>query len=472
MEPANKPSIDLFVKLRQAVAGLFKKSPKSGADATALDFLPDADGIERNPLPVVARITLHVLAAAFVSFIIWASVSSIDLIVTARGQLVTPLPNIVVQPLETSIIRSIDVRNGQIVKKGERLATMDPTFTEADEAQLQTRLHSLDNEVQRLNSALSGNKLNLSAGADAGADADSQLQTHLSTERQASYLAQVHKLDETAGKLRATLETTRRDEEALSSQVRVLKEMEVMQQDLVTQKLAAKSRLLDAQDRLLETKRSMEMAKNRQTETRRDINVLEAEKMTFVTGWRQKILEDLLSVTRERDTVNEQLQKAGMRNRLVILTSPTDAVVLDTAKLSQGSVIQAAQKLFTLVPLGAELEAEVQIDSMDVGYLNTGNSAQIKLDTFPFQQYGALDGKLRIISDDAFRRESSQGSSIDAYYVGRIKLQEKRLRNMPDHAKLLPGMTVTAEILVGKRSVMSYILWPLTKAINESMREP
>lgn len=454
MESTDKPPVNS--------AGKTKKV----ADATAIDFLPDADEIERRPLPRTARITLHVVAAALLSFLLWATFSDVDLIVGARGRLVTPLPNIVVQPLETSIIQSIDVRSGQIVKKGERLATLDATFTEADESQLRTRLFSLDNQAQRMESELSGRK---SAVPD-GVDADSKLQTRLSVERHASYNAQVSRLEESVARVRATLETNRRDQAALASRVKILREVEAMQENLVAKKYAVRGRLLDAQERLLEAERTQDLAKSRQYELSRELSALEAEKASFETGWRQKLMEELLSVSRERDSVNEQLQKADRRNRLVVLSSPTDAVVLDIAKLSQGSVVQAAEKLFTLVPLGAELEAEVQIDSMDVGYLKVGDLAHIKLDAYPFQLHGMLDGKLRTVSEDAFRRDASAGA--DAFYVGRINLPEPRLKKMPEQAKLLPGMTLTAEVVVGKRSVLSYLLWPLTKAVSESIREP
>lgn len=245
-----------------------------------------------------------------------------------------------------------------------------------------------------------------------------------------------------------------------------------MQQDLVTKKYAVRGRLLDAQDRLLEAERSMEMARNRQVELGRELAALEAEKMSFETGWRQKMMEELLTVSRERDSVNEQLQKADKRNKLIILSSPTDAVVLDIAKLSQGSVVQAAEKLFTLVPLGAELEVEVQIDSLDVGYVKVGDKAHIKFDAYPFQKHGTLEAELRTISEDAFRREAAAGSGMDAFYTSRIRLKSARLSKMPERSKLLPGMTATAEIVVGKRSVMSYLLWPLMKAVDESIREP
>lgn len=468
MEPADKSSIGLLAKAKRVIAGLRATAKTPPADSTAIEFLPDADEIERRPLPRTARITLHVVAAALLSFLLWATISRVDLVVVAHGRLVTPLPNIVVQPLDTSIIQSIDVRSGQVVKKGERLATLDPTFTEADESQLRTRLHSLDNQLQRMEVELSGKQL---AGV-AGVDADSQLQTRLSGERHASYVAQVRKLEETVGRLRATLETNRRDQQSLASRVRVLKEMESMQQDLVDKKYAVRGRLLDAQDRLLEAERSLEMARSRQIELGRELAALEAEKMSFETGWRQKMMEELLTVSRERDSVNEQLQKADKRNKLIVLSSPTDAVVLEIAKLSQGSVVQAAEKLFTLVPLGAELEVEVQIDSLDVGYVKVGDMAHVKFDAYPFQKHGTLDAELRTISEDAFRREAAAGTGMDAFYTSRIRLKSSRLNKMPERAKLLPGMTATAEIVVGKRSVISYLLWPLMKAVDESIREP
>ncbi|OIQ86864.1 hemolysin secretion protein D, chromosomal [mine drainage metagenome] len=438
------------------------------ASKTAVEFLPDADAIEQRPLPLSARVTLHVCVLALTTFVIWATYSDIDLIVTAHGRLVTPLPNIVVQPLETSIIQSIDVRIGQVVQKGQRLAALDPTFSQADEAQLRTQLDSLNTQIEWMEAELSGKRISDIANADA----DSQLQNQLSEERRASYIAQQLKLEENIGRVRASMETNRHDQMALNARVTLLRQSAAIAQALVAEKYAVRTRFLDAQDRLLETERNLEMAKNHELELKKELAGLEAEKTSFETSWRQKTMEDLLKVTRDRDAVSEQLQKADRRHNLVVLTSPRDAVVLEIAKLSQGSVAQAAEKLFTLVPLDAKLEANVQIDAQDVGYVKTGDKCFIKFDAYPWQRHGTLPGTLRTISQDAFRRDSANASGPEAYYQSLIRLEATRLKKMPDYAKLLPGMTLTAEIVVGKRSVMSYLLWPLKKALDESVREP
>jgi len=453
MEPTNLP----HVKRK----GVFAK------DATALDFLPDADAIERSPLPPSIRITVHALALALLLLVVWASLSEVEQVVVAQGRLVNPLPNVVVQPLETSIIQKIEVRVGQVVHQGQVLATLDPTFAQADEAQLRVRLQSLDTQTRGLRAELLG-----SASPAVGKDADARLQAQLSRERQANYAAQLSKLEQNIARVAASVETNRRDQLVMAQRMKSLNEIEAMQETLMAQQFGARLQLLEARDRRLSAEREMQLAHNREQELRSELASLEAEKVAFTKSWRQKTMEDLLNTARDRDGINEQLQKADKRKQLVSLVSPVDAVVLDMAKLSQGSVVQAAEQMFTLVPLGAALEAEVKIDALDIGYVKTGDATHIKLDAFPFQKHGTLDGQVRTISEDAFRRESAVAGGLDAFYVGRIAFGDAKLKNMTERSRLLPGMTLAAEIVVGKRSVMSYLLWPLTKALNESIREP
>ena len=456
MEPANKPPVS------EPHAG--------GQHATAIEFLPDADEIERQPLPAFARRTLHLLAVSLVLSLLWAGFSEVERVVIAQGQLVNPLPNIVVQPIDTSIIQKIEVRVGQVVRKGEVLATLDPTFAQADEAQLRNRLKSLDTQAQGLSAELSGASNSRPAGSK---DADGQLQSLLAKERQANFQAQTTRMQENLARLAASLDTSRKDQAVLQQRMKSLSEIEAMQESLVAQQFGAKLQLLEARDRRLSVERDLQMARNKELELNREIASLEAEITAFTKSWRQKAMEDLLSTSRDRDGVNEQLQKADKRKKMVNLVSPIDAVVLEIAKLSEGSIVKEAEQMFTLVPLSSQLEAEVKIDSIDIGYIKNGDIAHLKLDAFPFQKHGALEAKIRTISEDAFRRDTAvMAAGTQTYYISRVAFGDARLRHLPDKFRLLPGMTVTAEIVVGKRSVLSYLLWPLTKALNESIREP
>ncbi len=260
-------------------------------------------------------------------------------------------------------------------------------------------------------------------------DADSKMEAALSSERQANYRAQMEKMNETIGGLRASIDTNRHDQQILETRVKSLQEIENMQEKLVAQQFGARVHLLEARDKRLEVERDMQLAKNREQELKRQLAAAEAEKSAFDLSWRQKMMEDLLATSHDRDTQAEQLLKADRRHKLVTLVAPTDAVVLDIAKLSQGSVIREAETLFTLVQLDTQLESEVQIDSIDTGYVKVGDTARLKLDAFPYQRHGALTGTIQTISEDAFRRDNLGNPSLlaqgtDAFYLSRIDFRQ------------------------------------------------
>src|SRR5262249_5136119 len=222
---------------------------------------------------------------------------------------------------------------------------------------------------------------------------------------QANYDAQKRRMDENIERLKASVETNKRDQVVLAQRLKSLSEIEAMQEKLVAENFGAKMQLLEARDRRLEVERSLTMGRNKDTELARELGSAEAERAAFTKNWRQKSMEDLLSATRERDSIAEQLAKADKRHQLVQLESPSDAVVLEVGKLSPGSVVKEAEQMFVLVPLGTKLEAEVEIDSLDIGNIKVGDKAHVKLDAFPFQKHGSLDGKVRFVSQDAFKRE-------------------------------------------------------------------
>ena len=127
----------------------WRKAGAGGAAAgqPVVEYLPDADEIERSPLPRMAQATVWVVVGSLVLLLLWSVFARLDQVVSGSGRLVNPVPNVVVQPLETSIVQSIDVRPGQVVKKGDLLATLDATFVKADESQLRSRVQSLDSQI-------------------------------------------------------------------------------------------------------------------------------------------------------------------------------------------------------------------------------------------------------------------------------------------------------------------------------------
>lgn len=434
-------------------------------NAWAVAFLPDADALEKAPHPTKVSATVYLLVALVVAAIVWASVFEVDQIVTARGKLVTAQPNIVLQPLETAQISQLNVQPGQVVKKGQVLAVLDPTFITADLTQAQDRLKSLNAEVGRMEQELTGRP------TGGGQNEDERLQAQLHTERLASYQARLLQLDANIDRIQASMVTNQHEAQSLAERVASLREIEAMNEKLTQQQFQSSMRLLESRQQRQEVERDLVAARSRSTELNKQLAEARAERDAFQREWRQKTTEALVAARRERDNVAEQVKKAERRSSLIELTAPVDAVVQEVAARSKGSIIREAEPLVTLVPVGEALQAEVEISAKDVGYVKLNDPVRLKIDAFPFQKHGLIKGSLDKLGQDAFTRTENNTES-GAYYLGRAALQHNELRNLPRNAPLVPGMTLSAEIVVGQRTVMSYVMYPVIRGLTEAAREP
>jgi hemolysin D len=243
-----------------------------------------------------------------------------------------------------------------------------------------------------------------------------------------------------------------------------------MRRDLHERQTGSRLQLLEATSQVLTLRGQFNDLKNRESELLHEQSAIMADSQAFTGEWQRKLSEELIQTRRERDDVAERLAKAERRSSLVSLIAPVDAVVLEMAKLSVGSIVKDAEPLVKLVPLNVPLELEVEIAARDIGLIEPGAPVRIKLDAFPFQRHGTLDGDVRTISADAFQRPADQTGG--AYYRTRVRLLNTHLRDVPENRILGPGMVVQAEIKVGTRSVLSYLLYPVIRMLDESIREP
>jgi HlyD family secretion protein len=431
-----------------------------------LEFQTDARVIEEGPVPAMARMTLYALLAFILAAIAWAALSLVDQVVVARGRLITTASNLVVQPIETSIVRSIDVKAGDVVRRGDRLGTLDQTFTEADSEQLRIRLGSLSAQVMRLDAEMEGRPYVMSASATV----DEKLQDVIASKRAQQYSARLDAFDRQVARAEAGIATKRADQEALSQRLAVAREVEQMRGTLFQREVGSRIQQLEAQSVRLQIERDLQLSANEILELHQETARTRADREAFIQDWRQKTAEELVSARREHDAIEQQFEKAKRRNALVDLMAPADAVVLEVAQRSIGSVLREAEPLFTLVPLDVPIEAEVSVDARDIGLVRTGAPVRLKLDAYPFQKHGTIDGTVRTITEDSFVDKENKGQA--AFYRARVTLTSTTLRGAPETFRLIPGMTVAAEIKGGERTVLSYFLYPLIRGLDESIREP
>ncbi|MFE0759172.1 HlyD family type I secretion periplasmic adaptor subunit [Inquilinus sp. NPDC058860] len=448
-------------------------APLSRAHPAIAEFQRDAVELEARAPPRITRLTLYTVTALIVGAVAWAALSTVDEIVVAPGKLITTQPNLVVQPLETSVVRSIDVAVGEIVRAGQQLAALDTTFTQSDVEQLRAKVTALEAQMGRIEAELAG--VAYEPAADAGADA--QLQMRFFVQRKAAYESQLRNFDDQIARAEANLTASRDEEHLLAQRVATLEQVEQMRQQLMASETGSRLNYLVSKDTRLDIESQLARNRGVQTDLALAIDKARSERQAHVEEFRRAALEDLVKAREAYAAVAEELKKAELRRDMIVLSAPSDAVVLDIAQRSIGSVVREAEPLFTLVPLNVPLEAEVSIASKDIGQLGTDEPTRLKIDAFPFQKHGTASGTVRTISQDSFASNARDDKgNVDAaapsVYRARIRLTDTTLRSVPDTFRLLPGMTLTAEIEVGRRRVLSYFLYPLLRGLDESLREP
>ncbi|MGO7586598.1 HlyD family type I secretion periplasmic adaptor subunit [Rhizobium ruizarguesonis] len=435
------------------------------------EFQSDAVELEERAPPRVARMTLYCVTALIASAIIWASVSSIDEVVIAPGKLVTTQPTIVVQPLETSIIRTIEVKAGEVVHAGQTLATLDATFSQADVDQQHAKFSALDAQVRRIEAELAGDDYT------AGDTPDQMLQAQLFGQRRAFYTAQLQNFEQQIAGQSAALLASKNQEAVLNDRRDGLSQIEAARERLYNKQSGSLITLLGSRDARLDVESDLTAVRGRADEAAHAYAKLSADRQAFIEDFRRAAMEQLVELRGQRDMADEELKKMALRRNMVVLTAPADSVVLDLAQRSVGSVVREAEPVVTLVPINVPLEAEVSINTRDIGRVAVGKEARVKLDAYPFQKYGTATGEVRTISQDTFltgQQEQTATPSQPAapFFKARILLADTRLNATDVPVRLLPGMTVTTEIKVGNRTVISYFLYPLLRGLDNAIREP
>jgi HlyD family type I secretion membrane fusion protein len=457
---------------------LFKAMQDRKIEAIVNEFQSDTTALLGRKEPWLVRSMLYLCLAMTLSFVVWASWSELDKVVIARAEVETVSPKIVVQPMQTAIIKAINVEPGQVVKAGDVLAVLDSTFTQADSNQVESKTRALDAQIARLTAERDDKPFN---PIILGADADyMKLQKSLYEERKGQYRLRLKNFDERTAEVKTTLDKRRAEISVLQSKLDVGQEVESMRKRLYESETGSRLNYLGAQANRLDMEHTHEMAKRNVEELRHQLEAITAERGTYVQTWKSSIAEELAKAQGDRDSVAEQLSKVHRLSQLVELRAPMDAVVLDIAERSVGSIIREAETFFRLVPVDSPLQVIAYFNASDIGSLNVGNEVHVKLDAFPYMEHGTINAVLKTLSADTFNSREVSPPGADplratpgaTYYKGRLEIVSNELYNMPQGFMLIPGMTASAEAKVGKRSIMKYLLSPVWKSIDQGMREP
>lgn len=400
----------------------------------------------------------------------------VEVVVTAPGRVVSLEPTVIVQPLETSIVRAIEVEEGQTVRAGDLLARLDPTFTAADSSALQSQVDSFQAEISRLEAEASDRPY-----VPIRHTPTESVQAALHTSRISQYRFQLESYEQKIKALQASIAQAKGDVKAYQDRLKIALTLEDMYRELEARKVGNLVNLLGAKDRRLELERNVADSSNLAQKLSRDLEQVSADRDAFQHQWKAQIGQELALRHRALSDAREGLTKASMRRQLVELRSDQDAIVLTVAKVAVGSVVQSGDQILTLIPERAKLEIEARVNGADAGLLHNGRSAIIKFDAFPYMRFGTASGSVRSISADSFTNaaeEMQRGAGISRpqqvapYYKTRIGIDKIELHGVPSGFRLRAGMPVTADINLGQRTVLDYLFAQVLATGSEGMREP
>ncbi len=464
--------------------GVFQRTPftrrSAEAAATALtEFQSPTTSFLARPFPASGRVTIWIIAAGVATAITAMSLCAVDRVVTAPGKVVAQTPNIVVQPLEASIVRAINVKEGQIVHAGDLLARLDPTFAAAEATASEAQMASLQAEVDRLEAEAQG-RVYLSDGSTAA-----QLQAMIQAQRRAEQTAKLEAYRQKIDSARSRVAQTQSDITGYAEQLRTATTKETMRRELERLQVGSKLNTLDAGAQRAEVERTLQAAHASSMAARSDLEALMSERDSTVEQYRRETLQQLTEQGRRLSDAREQRSKSALRRSLVDLRADRDAIVLSVARVSVGSVLQSGDELITMVPVDAPLEVEASIAGRDAGFVQSGNTAVLKFDTFPYASYGYGRGVVTTVSADSFTNPQyarehpsrpnasrAEAAKDGAFYRASVSMDEMKLRHLPAGFRMTPGMPVTVDIKVGQRTVLAYLLSNVVPTLSEGMREP
>lgn len=442
--------------------------PAAAADQDINDFQSHMAEITGAPYPSRVRRTVHVLVTMLVTAIIAASVLQLDRIVSASGRLVSRTPTLLVQPLEPSVMREIHVRPGDVVARGDLLVTLDPTLSTADVSKLLSNRAALRAKVARLEAEQAGVALAKPAEDNETLSTEYSIWQARTAERQARLEVYDQRILAAKGQIASGL----RDAEHFRARLKVSSEIEDMRSELARKEVGSRLNVLIAQDTKAEIARNLSNSEQQVTTSRHELESLQAEREAYQQEWRSRLTTELVARRTELSQVEDDLSKAEYRRDLVELRAMADATVVSVADIGSGSVVPSGEVLVSLVPSNATLEVEADVAGMDQGFVKVGDEVQVKLNAYQFTRHGTVVATVRSISEDSFTRRDDGTVAPERYYKVRADIKSIELRNVPEDLRLIPGMPLQADIVVGQRSIMSFLLDRVMVNSMEGMREP
>ena len=436
-----------------------------GEDASA--FAPGWLRIDGVPPSSGRRRLLHALVALVACAIAWACVGKLDVVVVADGRLAPRTQLKLVQPVETGVVRDVLVAEGASVLEGELLVRLDAGIADSETRALRADLARRDLQRRRVDAELAG--VPPVGRPDDPEDAFAAMLALYHANRRA-HLDAVAQETAAAERLAQELAAARAAERKLERVVPIVRSAAERYAQLRAEGFVSELAALEREREHIE--KAQDLASQRHVVAGLDAASVQAKRRLaqLVSGYRAQLHAERTQAEGEIARAAEALARQLLRADRVELRAPYAGTVKDVATHGAGTVVAAGTPLVTVVPAGEELVAEVLVRHEDAGFVQPGQAARVKLVAYPFQKYGTLDGRVIHVAADATDPPERAAGAASGYRA-RIALASQALRGAEGTLELVSGMLVSAELRLGERRVVEYLLAPVQKAWREAARE-
>ena len=437
-----------------------------------VDFAPDLLALQEQPPARLPRTVGYVTGGLFAVLLAWAAFGQLDIVAAAEGRLVPRNYSRVLQPAEAGVLREVLVRDGDAVKAGQLLLRMDSTTASADIGTLQADAGLKSLSLRRIDAELQGRPFLVEAGDPP--DVATQVLAQYRARRQ-SYLDAIAQEQANLQRAQNELAAARQQLTKLQATVPLYVQSAQSYEQLVKEGFVSK---LGANDKVRERIEKEQELKAQEASMAALAAAVEQSRNKLAqikSGYDSQLLNERVELQGQQQKTAGELRKQVYKSGLLELRAPEDGVVKDMATYTPGAVVQPGAALLNIVPRNEPLFAEVAIRNEDVGFVTAGQAVKVKLQAYPFQKYGMLDGTVHMVSADSSandpQKATAQGQNPQSYKA-LVRLASQEFQS-PDGEvlRISPGMVVQAEIHQGSRTVLEYLLSPVKTVANEAARE-
>ncbi|MFD0675235.1 HlyD family type I secretion periplasmic adaptor subunit [Cohnella sp. GCM10027633] len=433
-------------------------------DRLEYEFLPDAIELEQSPPSPLGRVLIWLLGVLFLSCIVWACIGEVDEVAVARGRVMPDGKIQVIQPLEQGVVKEIHVKEGQRVIRGQLLMELDSATTQADIDNLEKELFIAGLEKDMAIAESQGKSIQMNAGKLDDIEYAFEfllIQQKLMAARAQEYGSRHYSLQLVVNQREHELDIAKSNMESLEKKKRLLE----MERNLEQPEAQNSVDLLNADSELYEAERNISVQSSEMSRNQKSLDEAKANLETLKYEREKQILDELIQKEKAYSNLEAELLKSKKRLEFQHLVSPVDGTIHGVSSYTIGGVVTSAQPVITIVPELTPLVIETNILNQDIGFIKTGQTVTVKIDTFPFQKYGSLEGKIEYISPDVFEDER-----LGLVFKARVALHETIFNVNGQNVPVGPGMTATVEVETGRRKIIEFFLSPIIKYADESLK--